>query len=113
MNFRKERVSGLIQEELGKLIQRELEFPNALATITTVEIAKGLDNATVHMSVIPKHKSSEVLETLDKAAPQLQHMLLKKINIKPMPRIKFEIDFGLDNAASVEKLLIEEERSDA
>lgn len=108
MNFRTERVSGLIQEELGKIIQRELEFPGSLVTITAVEIDKKLDHAKIKISVLPKEKSAEALTLLDKEAPRLQHVLLKKINIKPMPRIKFEIDFGAENAASIEKLLLEE-----
>jgi len=37
-------------------------------------------------------------------APQLE--LLKKINIKPMPRLIFEIDRGLEHAANVEKALL-------
>lgn len=108
MNFRTERVSGLIQEQLGLLLQREMEFPGALVTITDIEANKKLDNAIVKVSVIPKSQSSKVLEALDKEAPRLQHLLLKKINIKPMPRIKFEIDFGTENAAVIEKILIEE-----
>jgi ribosome-binding factor A len=112
MNFRQARVGNLIQEELGKIIQREMEFPGALVTITSVEIDKKLDNAKVSMSVIPKNKSAKILEMLDRETPRLQHQLLKKINIKPMPRIKFEIDFGAENAASVEKIIVKENLSD-
>jgi ribosome-binding factor A len=38
-------------------------------------------------------------------AGQFQYLLLRKINIKPMPRITFALDHGLENAAKVEKLL--------
>jgi ribosome-binding factor A len=42
----------------------------------------------------------------------LQHLLNKKMNIRPMPRISFEIDGGLENAAKVEKALLCENIND-
>ncbi|MEK7187667.1 MAG: 30S ribosome-binding factor RbfA [Patescibacteria group bacterium] len=113
MNHRTERVGNLIQQELGKLIQREIEFPGALVTITDVVIDKKMEGAKVMVSVLPKNKTAEALDLLDKSAAHLQHLLLKKINIKPMPRIKFEIDFGAENAAAIEKLLTEEGSSES
>jgi len=104
MNFRSERVGKLIREELSKMILREVELP-ALATITEVEVDKKLDGARVKVSVLPASGEKKVIEELAKKAGYLQHLLLKKINIKPMPRIFFEIDHGFENAALVEKLL--------
>lgn len=108
MNFRAERVSNLIREELSLMIARELEFPGALVTITEVTIDKKLELARVNVSVIPKEKEKEALKILVKECGLLQHLLLKKINIKPMPRIEFQLDKGLENAAKVEKLLLEQ-----
>jgi ribosome-binding factor A len=104
MNFRSERVGKLIREELSKMILREAEFP-ALVTITEVEVDKKLEGARVKMSVIPASGEKAVLAELTARAGYFQHLLLKKINIKPMPRILFVIDHGFENAAKVEKLL--------
>lgn len=108
MNRRSERVQSLIQEELGKIILRELEFPSALVTITSVDVDKKLERAKVKLSVLPPSEEKKILTVVGKAAGELQHLLMKKINIKPMPRIAFEIDHGLENAANIEKLLIDE-----
>ena len=90
---------------------REIEFPaGALATVTDVLIDKKLDYARVKVSVLPSEKSAGVLAALEANAGHLQHLLMKKINIKPMPRIAFEIDYGYENAAEVEKQLLEEEK---
>jgi ribosome-binding factor A len=109
MNHRPERVSSLIQEELSRIILREVELPvpGALATITDVEVDKKLEGAKVEVSVIPSDAETEkaVLGALDAAAGELQYLLMKKINIKPMPRIRFALDHGYENAAHVEKLL--------
>jgi ribosome-binding factor A len=106
MNFRTERVSKLIREELAKIIAREIELPGVLATITEVDIARKMEDAKVNLSVIPGEKAETVLKELNKRAGYLQHLLLKKINIKPMPRIAFVIDHGYENAAKVEKDLM-------
>ena len=86
------------------MIMREVELP-ALATITEVEIDKKLDGARVKLSIIPSEQSENVLAILKASAGHLQYLLLRKINIKPMPRIFFEVDHGLENAALVEKIL--------
>jgi ribosome-binding factor A len=104
--FRSERVSKLIQKELAKIIIRELEFPEALVTITSVEVDKKLEHAKVNMSVIPSSAGVAALAALDKATGHLQHLLMKKINIKPTPRIAFALDHGPENAAAVEKALL-------
>ena len=109
MNHCPERISNLIREYLGELIVRELEFPGALVTLTDVDVDKNMDIAKVGVSVVPSAKSHEALRTLTAAQGELQHKLLLKLNIKPMPRIHFFIDHGSENAAHIEKILIEED----
>ncbi|MBS3902916.1 MAG: ribosome-binding factor A [Anaplasmataceae bacterium] len=111
MNHRPERVGKLISNELSKLIKREVEFQGALVTITNVNIDKKMDHASVGISIIPKEKEVEVLETLSKAASQLQYKLHHHLNIKPMPKLVFKIDSGSEEAARIEKILIDEESS--
>jgi ribosome-binding factor A len=113
MNFRTLRVGKLIREELGALILRELEFPGAIATITEVEVSKKLDTARVRVSVIPSDAADDALATLREARGRLQYLLTRKLNIKPMPQIVFEIDERPEKAAGVEKILIEEENKGA
>ena len=87
-------------------MERELEFAGALVTITGVEADKKLDHATIRVSVIPSERAEAAMQQLEHTAGHLQHLLMKKINIKPMPRIVFELDRGPENAASVEKVLL-------
>ncbi len=110
MKYRALRVSKLIGEELSKIIIRELEFPGAIVTITDVEVSKKLEAASVKLSVVPSSKKGGSLAIAQKATGKLQHLLTKKINIKPMPKIHFEIDHGSENAAVVEKRFLEERR---
>ena len=105
--YRSQRVEKLIREELSKILVREFEFPNALVTVTEVQVDKKLDHAKAMVSVIPSAAEKSALYTLDKNIGTIQYMLLKKINIKPMPRVSFTLDHGMENAARVEKKILE------
>lgn len=106
MNYRPLRVGNLIREELSIMIARELEFPGALVTVTEIEVNKKLDVAHVRVSVLPSNKAAEVLKILQTAAGELHYKLVRKLNIKPMPHLEFVIDHGPENAARVEKALL-------
>lgn len=108
--LRHERVSELIRKELGEIILRDLEFSGAIMTILEVDVTKKLDYARVHVSVIPSKKSEDVLNILNSQRRDLQGKLLRKINIRPMPEVQFEIDHGAEKAAEIEKVFIDEEK---
>jgi ribosome-binding factor A len=109
---RPERVGSVIREELAKLILREAEFPGALVTITDVVVDKKMENAKVKISAIPLERARGAIKVLNGMVGNLQHLLNKKMNIRPMPHIFFQIDGGLENAAKVEKKLLEVEEKD-
>jgi len=109
MKFRDQRAGQLIRDELSKIITKELEINDALLTITEVEVDKKLEAAKVRISVLPSGKTKEVFDLLNKVRDRLQTILFKTLNMRPTPRIQFEIDRGLENAAIVEKTLLGED----
>ncbi|EKD23737.1 MAG: ribosome-binding factor A [uncultured bacterium] len=110
MKYRKERLSNIIAEELSKLIVRELEFDNALVTITDVKLSEDSDFADVKFSVIPSDKHKEALKILDRSAGYLQRLLIRKLSLRSIPYIRFEYDPGLEKAQGIEKILLDEAR---
>ena len=134
MNYRQERLIKVFEKELSKIIEKELEFSGALVTITTVEFSEKLEHANIGVSVFPhtttktdkknraKHQSSfdvgvdlsekykEVLKTLNKNKFKLRKLLGKKVMMRTMPQLDFKIDHGPENAAQVEKLLLEDDK---
>ncbi len=106
---RKQRVSSLIQEEMGKLLLREVEFPGGIITIMGVDVTDKLDYARFHISVIPSSRGTEAVTMLNARQPYLQSLMMKKIQIRPTPTISFELDLGSEKAAGVEKALLDEE----
>ena len=79
MKHRPERVQKLIREELAKIILKELEFDGAIATITEVHVDKKLSVAHVMISVLPSSASKKTLAIAERAAGDLQYLLMKKI----------------------------------
>lgn len=93
MNFRSLRVKNLIQTELSKIFTKDIEF-GAFVTIGDIEVDSKLEEAVVKVSVIPEEKGKEVFDFLEKERKSLQFKLLRKMNIKPMPRLKFGLIRG-------------------
>lgn len=104
---RKVRVAPLIQEELAKLILRDIELPGGIITVTDVDVTDKLDYARVKVSVLPSSLAQKGLGLLQDGAGRLQYDLLRKINIKPMPYLQFSLDEGVEAAAKLEKVFIE------
>lgn len=93
MNYRHLRVAELIQRELSKIILREIEFgPSVLVTVTEVEVKKNLSSAKIKIAAMPRTAEPKTLISLNEKKFFLQRLLMKKLNIKPMPRIEFELD---------------------
>jgi len=108
--FRSERVGSVIQEELSKMIAREIELTGGLITVVLVSVDKKLEHARAHVSVIPASLEAHALRVLNMKIGEFQHELNRKMNIRPMPLISFVLDHGNENAARIEKRLLEEEK---
>jgi ribosome-binding factor A len=105
---RKERIASLIREELALMLAREMELPEVLPTITEVIIDDDHAHANVRISFFPSEKAEQSLKVVQKELPRFEHMLWKKLGIRPMPHLSVMIDRGPENAARVEKALLED-----
>jgi ribosome-binding factor A len=106
------RMGSVIREELGKLFLREVNFGGAIVTITEVIVDANYAWADVSLSVLPAASEAAVLRRLAGATGHLHHLLNKKMNIRPMPMLRFKIDRGVENAARVEKLLADDDNKE-
>ena len=89
---RNERIASLIKEELNNLILREVEFSGAVVTIVDIEVSEDLDKALVKIAVFPNNKGPDALVALENHRRKLQFLLMRKMNIKPMPKLVFKLD---------------------
>jgi ribosome-binding factor A len=103
-----ERVEALIQEELGRIILKEIEFPlGTLVTITRVSCSIDLANASIFVAVLPEEKVKRVLEILGKMVYVLQQILNKRLRMRPIPKIRFVEETQTAHAAKIEGLIEE------
>lgn len=104
---RLEKINMLLQEELARVLDRESEFrDDALVTVTRVETSPDLHYAAVHVSIFEK-EPNRTLEILGKNVYTIQQILNRRLRMRPVPKIRFEIDEGEMKREVVEKSLAE------
>jgi len=84
-------MGSLIQEELGKIFSRDFDFEGALVTILEVSVDDKLGNAVVKLGILPFEKGPEMFKMIEDRKRELHGKLLRRMNIKPMPRLVFRI----------------------
>lgn len=105
MPYRLERLNNLIQEEVSKLLFKELEFGlGILVTVTRAQVSTGVAHAKIYISILPKNRTGKVFEILKKNIYHIQQLLNKQLPIRPVPKIEFELDKGMDNVENIVNL---------
>jgi ribosome-binding factor A len=106
MSKRTLRVNQLLQKELSQILLREIDFfPDALVTITRVEVNPDLGAAKVYISCFPEDKSKEIFQILKREVYSIQKELDKRLKMKTVPKIKFLEEEKTKEAGEVEELL--------
>lgn len=108
MSRRLERLSSQFQRELSALIREELRDPRIgmIVSITKVEISSDLEEAIVHTSVLGDADVKRItINVLKTAGPFLKHHLLRRLHIKKVPNLDFELDETIEDAARVLDLM--------
>jgi ribosome-binding factor A len=109
MLHRAERLNKLLLKELGTILSKEVDVSGALITLTDIKISRDYTSAEANVSVIPSEKTDEAMQELARQKKQIQHLLLKKLRMRRPPDINFRADYGMEKAATIEKLLLDEE----
>ena len=100
------RVNQLIKKELSQIILREVSFAKGvLVTVTRVDTSSNLIQSKIYISVMPEDQDSQVFNILNKCIYDIQHLLNKRLNMRPIPKIKFIQEKKTTEAARIEKLL--------
>lgn len=108
---RVEKLNELIKEEVSKIILKELDIDkNLLLTVTNVKTSSDLAHATILVSAILKEKEQEILELLQYNAGTIQHLLNRKLRMRPVPRIRFEIDATYEKEQRLYDILAQTEK---
>ncbi len=108
MSQRITKLNKLIQSHLGEIFQRELSLkPGVFVTIAKVDTTPDIRYTRVSLSVFPFKDSDYVLKTIGKEKYDIQGALNRKLAIKPLPRLVFQIDETEEKADEIEKILLQ------
>ena len=107
MGVRRERISDQIQDEISRLLLRELRDPRiGFVTITGASVSPDLRTARVFVSVLGAPEIREdSLRALNSAAGFLRRGLFKRLRLRYSPVLEFVLDDSLDRGERIERLL--------
>jgi ribosome-binding factor A len=105
------RVNALLRREIGEALFRVLNTDQvdlASVTITRVSVSSSLRQAHVGVSILGhEHERGRILHRLRQAAPELQSMINRDLNLKYTPRLFFELDTSIERGDHVLQILSE------
>ena len=100
------KVNQVIKEEVSRLLFREVDFgQGVLVTVTKVDTSVDLSQTRILINVLPLEKTKEVLGKLNKEVFNLQKLLNKRLEMRPVPKVKFELDRSGEQVERIEEIL--------
>jgi len=103
---RVEQINQLLLSELANLIQKHIDLPGGLITVTEVDCSPNLEQARIFVSVLPDKLYGTALKRLRRGTGFLRKKL-GKLNLRTIPKIIWKIDAREKYAAEIDKLLEE------
>ena len=106
---RTDRINELFREEISVMVANEVRDPRVgLVTVTAVVTSPEMDHAKIYVTMRGDEAEREAAITgLRSAAPFVRSQLSKRLQMRRIPELHFEIDRMLDEAMRIEALLRE------
>ena len=103
---REKKLKKLLVVEVSNALLDEVSLVNdTFVTVMGAQLSPTLEHATIYISVLPLDKSEAVLEKLNHRIYSIQQVLNKRLNLRIVPKIRFEIDTTEERAQKIEELL--------
>ena len=106
---RQQKVSRLLQKELGAYFQQESHslFHGAMITVTKVNVTRDLALARVFLSLFAVDNKADLIDVIGKRKKEIRYKLGEKIRhqLRGVPNLEFFEDDSLDYIENIENLL--------
>ncbi len=111
---RSKRVGDLIQQELMRLLQREMHDPRiGFATVTEVRMSSDLRSGRIFVGVLGDEKArKESIAALQHAAGFLRTEIAHSLRLRYAPELHFVLDETAEKAIRIEQLLHPHDREE-
>jgi|SRR3989344_449169 len=105
MSERIAKLNDLLRDEVGKILTSELEgIDDVLITVVGADTSPTLEHANIRISVFPPNQESAILKKIKQQIYHIQQTLNKRLVMRPVPKIRFEIDQTEERASKIEEL---------
>jgi len=106
---RQQKVSRLLQKNLGEIFQVEGRslFGSPMITVTKVHVTKDLSQARIFLSLFATNDKTGLLNSIKATSKEIRFRLGQRIRnqVRVIPELEFFIDDSLDYIENIEKLL--------
>lgn len=106
---RLQKISRLLQKELGILFQRESHAVcnGKMVTVTSVRVSPDLGLAKVYISIFPSDQIEETLFQIKNQTKYIRHNIghIMRNQLRIVPEFEFFVDDSLDYIEKIEKLI--------
>ena len=110
---RTQRVADLIQKTVAQMLLQDMSDERfRFVTITSVTVAKDLSYAKIYVGVLTedKEKIKETVNALNGAAKALRYNLVKAVDLRIAPELKFVYDESTAHGFRINMLINQAER---
>ncbi len=107
LSARVRKLNSLIRDQLSSIIYDECDWTHHLAlSVTEVDTAPDLSNCKARINLFGDEKlKKEVLLKLRKLSGHFRYILAKRIEIRKVPLLNFELDDSIETEARVLALI--------
>lgn len=107
--IRVSRVAEQIKKELNDILRTEFKDPRVgFLTITGVDVTGDLSQARVYLSVMGDEQQKEdTFKALERGKGFLRSELGKRIRLRMVPELLFELDTSIEYGSRIERLIHE------
>ena len=109
---RVDRISPEVQRAIDAIIRDELNDPRIGGTwsIVRCEVTRDLRYCKVRISILEEEKRNGMMAALKNAAGFVRRELGKRVDLRYVPEILFELDTNIEYAAKIDRILKETDR---
>lgn len=109
-----DRISQECHKAIDQIIRDELNDPRIGGTwsIVRCEVTRDLRYCRVRVSILEAPLRKDMMAALKKAAGFVRRELGRRVDLRYVPEIQFELDTNIEYAARIDQLLKETQRHD-
>lgn len=107
MSVKVDRMEGIIQKEVNRILTKEVKDPKiGFVTITDVKLTNDLSQAKIYVTFLGKEeRASAGLTALERSKGYIRSELAKSLTIRKVPELIFVEDESLEKGNRIERIL--------